>query len=103
MNRLVVGCVAAAGLALAACSPVGQGAGVGAAAGAVVGGIVTGNVQGAAVGAAIGAAGGALVGATVQGQPGYCYMTNQNGQQLFYGPNGSYVTYNTGSPVVASC
>ncbi len=78
MKRVLI--FAAAGLALASCTPTQQGAGIGAATGAVVGGAVTNDVRGAAVGAAIGGASGAVIG-NVAGRPGQCEFQDRNGRR----------------------
>lgn len=106
MNKLVIGCVTAAGLALAACSPTA----VGTSAGAIGGGIVTaalgGNAQQIAIGTAIGGVGGFIVSSLTQaaGQPpGVCQAVNQFGQPIYVAPNGQYVTYQTNTPLLVQC
>lgn len=106
MNRLVVGCVAAAGLVAAGCSPVGVGTGVGAGLGAIVTLALGGNPQQIAIGTLIGGAGGFIVSSLTQAQnqpPGVCHAMNQFGQPIYVTPQGQYVTYNTGYPLLVNC
>ncbi len=106
MNRIVIAAVAAAGLTLSACSPIGVGTGVGAGLGAVVTAALGGNAQQIAIGTLIGGAGGFVVSSFVQAQnqpPGTCQAVNQYGQPIYVTQDGHYVTYQTPYPLLVQC
>ena len=106
MKRLLVAGVAAAGLALAACTPTQIGTGTGAAFGAIVVAALGGNPAQIAVGAAIGGAGGYVVSRVVQAQgypPGVCQAYASNGRPIYVTASGQFVTHRTPYPLLVSC
>lgn len=105
MKKLIIAAVAASGLTLAACSPVGVGTGVGAGLGFLVTAALGGSPQAIAIGTLVGGAGGFVVSSFVQaaGQPQGVCQAYSNGQPLFVTNNGQVVTYNTGHPLLVNC
>jgi hypothetical protein len=101
---MLIGAVTAAALATAACSPVGVGTGVGAAFGGIIAAALGGNAQQIAIGADLGGATGFVVTSVTQPvQPGVCQARNQFNQPIYVTPQGQYVTYNTGYPLLVYC
>lgn len=104
MKRAILAATAAAGIALAGCTPTQLTTGFGAAAGAAVGGAATGTLGGVVVGTVLGGAGGFVVGQLIEAQqPGVCFVYDQQGRQLYYDANGNIVLYATQWPVTAQC
>ncbi len=106
MNKLLIAGVAAAGIALAGCSPTAVGTGAGAAIGGIFTAALGGNAQQIAIGTLIGGAGGFVVSSLTQAAnqpPGVCQAMNQFGQPIFVTQQGQYVTYNTGYPLLVNC
>ena len=105
MKKIIIAATAAAGLTLAACSPVGVGTGVGAGLGFLVTAALGGSPQAIAIGTLVGGAGGFVVSSFVQaaGQPAGVCQAYSNGQPLFVTNSGQVVTYNTGHPLLVNC
>ncbi len=105
MKRIIIAAVAASGLTLAACSPVGVGTGVGAGLGFLVTAALGGSPQAIAIGTLIGGAGGFAVTSIVQAQnqPAGVCQAYSNGHALFVTNSGAVTTANTGHPLLANC
>jgi hypothetical protein len=106
MSRFLIAATAAAGIALAGCTPTQMGTATGAAIGAVAVAALGGHVQQIAIGAAIGGAGGYIVSRVVQASgypPGVCQAYASNGQPIYVTANGNYVTYPTPYPLLVQC
>lgn len=106
MNKIIVAGVAAAGIALAGCSPTAVGTGTGAAIGGILTAALSGNVQQIAIGTLIGGAGGFVVSSVTQAanQPrGVCQAVNQYGQPIYVLPNGQPTTTPTATPLLMQC
>lgn len=106
MSRLLTAAAAAAGLALAGCTPAMIGTGTGAAFGAIAVAALGGNIQQIGIGAAVGGAGGFVVSQMVQASaygPGVCQAYTSNGRPIYVTANGSFVTYPTPYPLLVQC
>ena len=106
MKSAILAVTAAAGLALAACTPTQVATTIGAVGGAAVGAGATGNLVGVTVGTIIGGAGGFIVGQIIESQQtpaGVCYVRDQQGRMLYYDQYGNVVVYQTPWPVTVQC
>jgi hypothetical protein len=104
MTRLLIAGVTAAAMATAACNPLAVGTGVGAGIGGIVAAALGGNPQQIALGAALGGVSGFIIASVSQPvSPGVCQARNQFGQPIYVTPQGQYVTYNTGYPLLVYC
>ena len=106
MNHAIIAATAAAGLALAGCTPIGVGTGTGALLGGIAAAALGGNVQQVAIGTLLGGAAGFVIASVVQAQgkpAGVCQAVNQFGQRIYVTAKGGYVTYQTPTPLLVKC
>lgn len=106
MNKIIIAGIAAAGIALAGCSPTAVGTGAGAAIGGVLVAALGGSPQAIALGTLVGGAGGFVVSSLTQaaGQPrGVCQAVNQFGQPIYLLPNGQPTSTPTANPLLVQC